>query len=429
MRFGLILYADDGNNLSDLIATIGFYLGALESDQKSERIKKAIDAKRKTAITGGEKRTQVAPAWLELSEDRKTFKPIPERVELLKRMFEMKYHDGMGPDKIARVFNEEGLLSFTGKPWSRTVIRSYLTEPKVIGHYQPQTVRKEHGKRIYEDLGAVVEDYYPCVIDPDLFHATQQTFKKATAGRKGNFANLFQGLVFCRACSGIMAYNSNISTAGNRNKYLRCKDALRGGRGCSEPSFPYDVLEHNLISILSGLDYSKLVNGTDTDKIEAEIQGLSIKQDSLNTQLEKQIELAAMTEGKRATQIIMGKVGEIETELESIQSQISELRTQAKTVEPIDTNISDLDLSSYDSRLKFNRFLKQYMESLHLKHKDQLTITLKGKGAIMINFYNKDGILCTPEELEGYDLPSLIMQEATRNTFSLELGTTVEVGL
>ncbi|WP_226661129.1 recombinase family protein [Microbulbifer aggregans] len=77
VRFGLVLYADDGNNLSDLIATIGFYLGVLESDQKSERIRKSIEKSRDTAVSGGEKRTQVAPAWLKLSEDRKEFIPIP----------------------------------------------------------------------------------------------------------------------------------------------------------------------------------------------------------------------------------------------------------------------------------------------------------------------------------------------------------------
>jgi DNA invertase Pin-like site-specific DNA recombinase len=83
-----------------------------ESAMKAHRLREAWASKRKNI--GTKKLTAQCPRWLTLSADRTTFFEIPERVALLRRIFQMSL-DGMGVKTIARILNEEKVPQWTAK--------------------------------------------------------------------------------------------------------------------------------------------------------------------------------------------------------------------------------------------------------------------------------------------------------------------------
>ena len=80
-----------------------------ESLMKSKRVSAAWNNKRERARNGTHKLTKACLSWLESRDD--VFHPIPERVELLKRMYKMA-QNGSGYVTIAKTLNLENLPTF-----------------------------------------------------------------------------------------------------------------------------------------------------------------------------------------------------------------------------------------------------------------------------------------------------------------------------
>lgn len=116
-KFSLIIPHDEHLDMGvDLLLTAAFHLAHMESEQKSQRIKATFDKKRREEAEGGEKRTSVCPAWMKLSSCKTYFELIPERVEVLTTMIDMKLN-GYGCHRITKYLNERSISNFSGKPW------------------------------------------------------------------------------------------------------------------------------------------------------------------------------------------------------------------------------------------------------------------------------------------------------------------------
>jgi hypothetical protein len=96
-----------------------------ESLKKQQRALKTWEGKRANA--SNKKLTARGPEWLKLSKDRSVFHPIPDRVEVIKRIFEMKLN-GIGTERMARILNQ----SDCWKPESRRRVGNRNGWDKVI---------------------------------------------------------------------------------------------------------------------------------------------------------------------------------------------------------------------------------------------------------------------------------------------------------
>ena len=249
-------FTEDNMDMGNLFISIGGMVRAhAESERKSDLISSAWRRKQKN---GSEKiLTRRCPAWLTVTEDKSKFVVDPEKVETIKRIFDMCI-DGHGLSQICTTLNKENVPTLAGRgTWHISNLRDLLRQPTVLGTYVPHTTVS--GKRI--PTGEVVENYFPQVIDDATFHKAQAAIDaraRLGKGRKGvTFANLFQGLVRCGVCGGPMHFRSDRRKKDKPKLYLRCYNSLRGE--CDRKThYDYQTIEDAVLATLDDLSVEDL---------------------------------------------------------------------------------------------------------------------------------------------------------------------------
>lgn len=134
-------YEKVNENWSSLIMSIVIMSRANEeSAMKSHRIRSSWDAKRKNI--GNKRLTKRCPYWLKPTADEKGFEFIPERVEIVRRIFKMSM-EGVGGATIVKMFNKEGVPVFSPKSngWQNSYIEKVFNSVSVYGALQLGSAR------------------------------------------------------------------------------------------------------------------------------------------------------------------------------------------------------------------------------------------------------------------------------------------------
>ena len=260
--------------------------GHEESRRKSHRNGEAWNAKRKLAVSGGEKMTTMAAPWLSLSEDRKTFIPIKERVAIVERIYNLALL-GKGATRIAKELNAENIPSFgtsrDGKPcpWRYHYITKLLRDRRVLGELQTSRWNGEHKTPVGEPF----INYYPEVIDVDVFNRVQLavTSRFVKRGRCEKWkVNLFKGLLVNAQTGTPMGINSYRS-GGKLRVRLVTRITADTGRGVGT-TFLYDKLETALLTWLKELNPADfaLTSETDSNQLASLSSALTLITDKIN---------------------------------------------------------------------------------------------------------------------------------------------------
>lgn len=261
---------DSKAGLIDLIVMLTHMERAhAESALKSKRVKAAWDRKREKARNKSII-TRLCPQWLTVSQDGTRFIVNEERAEVVRKIFACA--ESMGYQSIARYLNETGVRPFSSrsKGWQSSRIVKILLNPAVIGTFQPGSVtyvQTEDGsrRRVIRE-GAPIENYYPAILDADLFYRVQvqkASRAKNASGKKGKaISNLFSHVATCGSCGNNMVLVQK-GPAHGAEKYLVCTIARRGG-GCKYVSWPYDPLEEAFLNYCQNIDLSELTHGEST---------------------------------------------------------------------------------------------------------------------------------------------------------------------
>ncbi|WP_191969649.1 recombinase family protein [Neorhizobium galegae] len=187
------VYRAGSSDFADIIVSVVIMSRAYEeSKTKSIRVGAAWENKRRNI--SDKKLTRMCPKWLELNDDRKSFRLIPDRVEIVRSVY-ADASAGKGSFQIARALNQASVAPFgDGDGWHESFISKLLTNRAVLGEFQPH--RLVAGKRLPE--GEPIKDYYPRIISDDLFalvEAGRAARRNRGSGRKGrNNINLFSVL-------------------------------------------------------------------------------------------------------------------------------------------------------------------------------------------------------------------------------------------
>lgn len=254
-------------NWTQLIVSIVYMARAHEeSEAKSQRLFASWENKRNGISNGGKKKlTAAAPAWVVLSEDKTHFVLIPEVAKAVESIF-YKYLAGKGTARIERELNEalnvwkpsKGNRNKTGG-WRESYINKIIRSRAVIGEFQPCSKR--------QPVGGAIKDYFPPVIDADLFYQVQarlqaNALKNGNAGGKtGKVNNLFTHVVKCGFCNSPMHFIDK-GNPPKGIKYLVC-DASRRLKTCSAKPVRYDEFEQLFFDNFEELDISQLIPGKD----------------------------------------------------------------------------------------------------------------------------------------------------------------------
>jgi DNA invertase Pin-like site-specific DNA recombinase len=318
-----------------------------ESATKSERLSASWENKRANA--GKKKLTALCPGWLELSEDRAAYKLIPDRAALIRRVFAMTL-DGQGRRLIANTFNREGIQPWgrgesKGDGWQDSYIAKILSNPAVIGEYQPH--KMQNGKRV--PVGDVLKNYFPPVIKESEFHLAKKSMgtRKHKGGQVGlKLNNVFSGIAVCSQCGGAVVYCDKGSKDG---QYLVCSKKHRGLTACKSPRWKYANFETSFIKWLVDFDFSGAQKTERRAKeerlatVESELAKAKTKVDRLYSVLENSDDAPRQT-ARRIT--------ELERDIEILRTGAASLKAEIESAEEA-ANGSDFQTMAKDPENRF----------------------------------------------------------------------------
>jgi DNA invertase Pin-like site-specific DNA recombinase len=310
------VYTAEKTDVVDLVSSLVVLSRAHdESRTKSLRVASAWANKRKHAITS--KLTARCPSWLKMSDDRKVFDAIPERADIVRTIFE-EAAEGIGAYSITRRLNEARVPAFGKTNWHESYVNRILTNRAVLGEYQP--CRMIDGRAVPD--GEPIKNYFPRVIDDDLFFRAQagRGQRRLRRGRRGEgVSNLFSGLLKCAYCGERMVFERKGQT------YLTCYSAKRG-LGCVGKRWRYDEFEMQFLSFVKEIDLASIIHSDDDAKKRAALEGIvtSLKGEvaSIKSQMDKMIELLEVA--GTATTYVAGKLQELENRKVTIESELHE---------------------------------------------------------------------------------------------------------
>ena len=280
-------YERSNDNWASLIVSIAIMSRANEESAiKSRRIRSSWDAKRKNIAN--KRLTARCPYWLKPAEGDKGFEFIPERVDVVKRIFQMS-RDGIGNSTIVKTLNMENVPLFSDKSngWQTSYVQKTLSNHAIFGELRLNLQRDGEMTPV-----AVIPDYYPAIMSKEewLIAASTRAARSTRGGvSKGkHLSNLFSGLLRCGYCGGPMnmgGYSKKLSGGARKlSKYIACSNARRG-LGCKFVQWEYTDFENLILRFCKALDLAQVlgINRDGESIINNALQRLEkIKQEIVN---------------------------------------------------------------------------------------------------------------------------------------------------
>lgn len=344
------LYTQDYNELDLIISIVAMSRAHEESKTKGGRVSDAWRKKQEVARAEGKPIGKLCPRWLEYHPDG--YRPIPERVALVKRIFEMSIA-GYGSQAIAKKLNEEGIPSFSaGRKnasgvWGFSGITQILKNRAVLGEYHPHIFINR--KRTPD--GEPIAGYFPCIISEDDFYAAgaaRAIRRNTQVTNTSKTFNVWAGVLKCRKCGNAL------HMVKRREYSLRCYGAMRGM--CDAKPIRLDRSEEVFREVLAKVDSLSLVQ----DSSGALSQRLAVIEGRLIT-LHERLGAAERAYAEVPTNIGARTIQGMEREQSELVAEIDELkqRLSADKVINKDDFFRKLDLVSYEGRAAANNLLKR----------------------------------------------------------------------
>jgi DNA invertase Pin-like site-specific DNA recombinase len=344
-----------------------------ESKQKSDRVTDSWQRRRDRARTNGDLLVARGPAWLESVGG--TWRPIPERAAVVRRIFAMAAA-GYGHTRIVRALEAEKVRpfgkveikegrsrsQFSGK-WTRPYVASILNDKRATGEFQPRTADDKAD-------GPPLPDYYPSVVSEEEFFLARAGQEQRNnrdrngrplGARQGKYVNVFKGLLtHARDGEGFVLHNKG---TGEKPELILVNATGNGGRGRCY-TFPYPVFEEAVLRLLHEVDPREVMPKeggvpSKADVLKAKLTNLRSDigqlQEDLREGYSKALS-AALRERETAEEQVTGELQEeLARTVRPAAKAWKELPTLAKLIQTAD----DPD----DVRLKLRPVLRRLIET------------------------------------------------------------------
>jgi DNA invertase Pin-like site-specific DNA recombinase len=261
------------NDMGPLFMVLGILFRAHEeSATKRSRCRDAWHRKRQEIHS--KPATAQCPAWLRLRADRTGYEEKPKAVAAVRRIFSLA-REGLGAIQIAKQLAKEKIPPFGGKKnyWCRAYVTKILSNRAVLGECQPYVIRE--GKRVPE--GEPVANHFPVIISEAEFLATRRAVE-LRLNQRGPWGehvrNLFTELLFDARDGCPMHVRTK--GQGRRIPRLVSAGAVNGREGSAYLSFPYEVVEHLVLTFLDHELAAELIQA-EGNGLEGQITDLTSK--------------------------------------------------------------------------------------------------------------------------------------------------------
>lgn len=352
-----------------LVAVIEMDLAYQESAKKSLRVREAWSR----AISERRLASAMCPPWLTRVKTGKRawrYEPIPERVKLLRRIFQhLAANHGRGTYELTNRFNEEKLAPWNPKApgWYSSFLEKLRSNRAALGEYQPRT-RDEHSR--YVPNGEPIQDFFPRVIDDATFAAAQRPGR--TRGRPSlTEHNLLRGLAKSAVDGSPMIHRHDGSKWDLH--YLISRDTLLRK---TKPGHRvrYDRVEAALLAACRGA--VKTPKEVLTPATHASEERAKLTKELALVQKQASRVTDALAKGGSLNALV-DKLRELQAREESIIA-----RKKALAVVAVDsTTVEDLEsekLSTPDQRRTFRETLARVAEEILVHADGEVELRLRG---------------------------------------------------
>jgi site-specific DNA recombinase len=261
------------------------------SNSRSEEVREKVkSALRRKAVRG---EVLGRPPYGYRVGPRNRLEVVDDEAVVVRYIFRLYLHDGLGIRLIARRLNEEGLRTRRNRAWSMVSIRDILRNRAYLGTYQR--------------LGVRVPGTHPALVSPDDFRRVQERL----SDRRTNFSPrnvsgfLLSGLVICGSCGNRMIGVSRRQSWTRRSdgseqvasyRYYQCESRTNQGI-CTYNTQRADELEETVRHHLSELDPNKLATAGNDDAVitqwQTESRRLRDRLHQIDRRLNRELEAAA----------------------------------------------------------------------------------------------------------------------------------------
>lgn len=343
--------------------------GHAESERKSELVSKAISRAR------AEKRIGIFghyPGWL--CRESGKFIPIPEKVESIKKVFELTIA-GFGGGAISRRANaEKWPVPTRDVKWGQWLPSKILADRNVLGEMQFRT--EKTGKRVVLEI---CPDWYPRVISDEMFYAARSVIdsRKTVAPRTDDhYRNIFKGLAHCGYC-GASLLRRNAHTKSHRPGYGRyvCANRFHGLTDC--PTHSALDVEAALIPQLYEYYAKYCSTETATSSAQSAIASLTAQLEDLMRSKERLIDAIATPAGG-ALASLTERLQSIEQSIQAARINLSQQHAIYESARMPDASSDALlvvnslstlstDFEAKEIRARANLKLRRFIQRLSLK--------------------------------------------------------------
>ncbi|MGH6673728.1 MAG: recombinase family protein [Xanthobacteraceae bacterium] len=379
-----------------MVSLMQFGVANQESSTKSYRIVESWIGRRQRANTNRTPMTTLCPGWLRYDERTGKFTPIPHRVNVVHRIFEMAAQ-GRGKRTIAKAFSHEptwGLGKRAGRTFYESYVHKLLNDRRVLGEFQPGTKPKKprsgETKRIWRPEGNPIPDYYPRTISDDLWWQVRYVRDKNKGRGGGNpeaFRSLFRGLTFCGCCASAtgkrvgMAFVAKGKASRSFDK-LVCSQAIRSqqpekrkARGlpvCTHTRrYKYGALERHVIFGL-GERARDLFGHENRRRADLEREAAMLEARIAELHKQEQKWLRAMDDDEAVPKVVLKKLALIEADLAAAevdhQRRIAEVKATPTRVD-VGRRLSELmaalkERETVEDRRRLNDHMRRLIKSI-----------------------------------------------------------------
>ena len=278
----------------DVAVASGDALGAIleawaetHNDELREKVRSAL---RRKAVRG---EVLGRPPYGYRVGPKNRLEVVDDEAVVVRYIFRLYLHEGLGIRLISRRLNEEGLRTRRNRPWSMVSIRDILRNRAYLGTYQR--------------LGVRVPGTHPALVSPDDFRKVQERLSE----RRTNYSPrqvsgfLLSGLASCSSCGNRMIGVSRRQSWTRRSdgseqmasyRYYQCESRTNQGI-CSYNTQRAEDLEAEVRRQLRDLDPRQLATaGNDEAVIEqwhVEARRIRERLHQIDRRLNRELELAA----------------------------------------------------------------------------------------------------------------------------------------
>lgn len=308
----------DRDHVSLLVALMVAVRANEESEKKGRRVGEAWANKRRNAAS--KPLSALCPGWLRLRDDRTGFDLVPERADVVRRVFDMTLA-GKGQHTIAETFNKEGIPVFgRGSHWHRSYIKKMLADPSTVGAFTPHRVETVGGKKLRIPT-ETVEGYFPAAIERETFEKVNamSNGRAVKESNGGGPANILAGLAKCPKCGATMTRVNKGGKKGGK-PYLVCTTA-KAGAGCEYRQVHIAAVEEAIIRNAGWLNAS--LPSTD-GALQIEYDRATAAEEAVNDEIERLV--GAITKlGKRSSRALLDRLHQNEAARDDLRRTIAAL--------------------------------------------------------------------------------------------------------